>query len=81
MRLSSFQITRFQFARDRIIGDSQIRVDDASLAAVELFDDQGRSGLGFMQNLHRVLPALEELNRVFEKLMNRSSEIKTAIVP
>ena len=66
MRLSSFQITRFQFARDRIIGDSQIRVDDASLAAVELFDDEGRSGLGFMQNLHRVLPALEELNRVFE---------------
>ena len=65
MRLTSFQITRFQFARDRVIGDSQIRVDDASLAAVELFDDQGRSGLGFMQNLHRTLPALEEVNRVF----------------
>ncbi len=65
MRISSFEITRFQFARDRVIGDSQIRVDDASIAAVEVFDDQGRSGLGFMQNLHRTLPALEELNRVF----------------
>ena len=65
MRLSSFQITRFQFARDRAIGDSQIRVDEASIAAVELFDAQGRSGLGFMMNLHRTLPALEELNRVF----------------
>ena len=65
MRLSSFQITRFQFARDRVIGDSQIQVDEASIAAVELVDERGRSGLGFMQNLHRTLPAIEELNRVF----------------
>ncbi len=65
MRISSFEITRFQFARDRVIGDSQIRVDDASIAAVELFDNQGHSGLGFVQNLHRPLPSLEEINRVF----------------
>ena len=66
MRLSSFKITRFQFARDRVIGDSQIRVEDANPAAVELFDEQGRSGLGFMQSRHRTLPALDELNRVFQ---------------
>lgn len=67
MLVSSFKITRFQFARDRIIGDSQIRVDEASIAAVEVFDDQGRSGLGFMQNLHHTLPAIEELTRVFTR--------------
>ena len=65
MRISSFEITRFQFARDRVIGDSQIRVDDASVAALEVFDDQGRSGLGFMQNLHRPLPAIAEITRIF----------------
>ncbi len=65
MPLSSFEITRFQFARDRIIGDSQVRIDDASIAAVELFDDQGRSGLGFAQSLHRPLPELDEVIRIF----------------
>ena len=65
MRITSFEITRFQFARDRVIGDSQIRVDDASIAALEVFDSQGRSGLGFMQNLHRPLPAIEEIVRIF----------------
>ena len=28
MRLADFRITRFQFARDRVIGDSQVRADD-----------------------------------------------------
>ncbi len=65
MRISSFEITRFQFARDRVIGDSQIRIDDASIATLEVFDEQGRSGLGFTQNLHRPLPALEEITRIF----------------
>jgi L-alanine-DL-glutamate epimerase-like enolase superfamily enzyme len=65
LRIASYEITRFQFARDRVIGDSQIRVGEASVAALELFDDEGRSGLGFMQNLHRTLPALDEIRRVF----------------
>ncbi len=38
VRVSSFEIARFQFARDRVLGDSQIRVDHASFAAVEVFD-------------------------------------------
>ncbi len=82
MRISSFKITRFQFARDRVIGDSQIRVDDANPAAVELFDEQGRSGLGFMQSRHRTLPALDELNRVFQTEVwpHLEGQLPTALV-
>ena len=65
MRISSFRLTRYQFARDRVIGDSQIQLDEASIATLELLDEQGRSGLGFMQYLHGPLPALEEIDRIF----------------
>ncbi len=66
MRISSFIITRFQFARDRIIGDSQVRAEDANVAAIELFDEKGRSGLGFAQTLFVPLPSNAEITRVFE---------------
>lgn len=63
--ISSFRITRFQFARDRIIGDSQVRADSASIAAIELFDDHGNSGLGFCQALFTALPDEDEIARIF----------------
>ncbi len=66
MRISSFTITRFQFARDRVIGDSQVRAEQANVAAIELFDESGRSGLGFAQTLFMALPAVAEIVRVFE---------------
>lgn len=66
MRISSYQITRFQFARDRVIGDSQVRADEANIASLELVDEQGRCGLGFVQVLFNTIPALEEIIRVFE---------------
>jgi L-alanine-DL-glutamate epimerase-like enolase superfamily enzyme len=66
MRISSYQITRFQFARDRVIGDSQVRADEANIASLELVDEQGRSGLGFVQVLFSTIPRLEEIIRVFE---------------
>ena len=66
MQVSSFTITRFQFARDHVIGDSQVRADEANFAAIELFDDHGRSGLGFAQSLFAALPDLGEITRVFE---------------
>ena len=31
MRIAEFRITRFQFARDRIVGDSQVRIDTANI--------------------------------------------------
>ena len=66
MRISSYQITRFQFARDRVIGDSQVRADDANVAALELADDKGRVGLGFIQTLFHPLASQAEIARVFE---------------
>jgi L-alanine-DL-glutamate epimerase-like enolase superfamily enzyme len=65
MAIVDFRITRFQFARDRVIGDSQVRTDDVHLAALELIDGAGRVGLGFMQSLFAPLPDEAELTRIF----------------
>jgi L-alanine-DL-glutamate epimerase-like enolase superfamily enzyme len=65
-RMSSFELTRFQFARDRVIGDSQVRSDVVNVTGVELIDDDGNRGLGFMQVLFQDLPALAEIVRIFE---------------
>ena len=65
MRLVDFRVTRFQFARDRVIGDSQVRADDVHVAALELIDEKGLVGLGFIQSLFVPLPAETEIERVF----------------
>src|SRR5690349_2887986 len=66
MRIAEFRLTRFQFARDRVIGDSQVRADAANVAALELIDEKGRTGLGFIQTLFHPLPSQAEIARVFE---------------
>jgi L-alanine-DL-glutamate epimerase-like enolase superfamily enzyme len=66
MRISSYAITRFQFARDRVIGDSQVRADAVNIAALELIAADGQKGLGFLQTLFHPLPSQDELIRVFE---------------
>jgi L-alanine-DL-glutamate epimerase-like enolase superfamily enzyme len=65
MTISAFRITRFQFARDRVIGDSQVRADDANVAALELISDSGKVGLGFIQTLFTAIPSQAEIERVF----------------
>lgn len=65
MTLAEFRITRFQFARDRVIGDSQVRADDVNVAALELESASGATGLGFVQTLFTPLPDLAEIERVF----------------
>ena len=65
MAISSFRITRFQFARDRVIGDSQVRADDVNVAALELISDSGAVGLGFIQTLFTAIPPESEITRVF----------------
>ncbi|GAK72526.1 hypothetical protein RRU01S_26_00530 [Agrobacterium rubi TR3 = NBRC 13261] len=66
MTISHFRITRFQFARDRVIGDSQVRADDANVAALELVSETGEVGLGFIQTLFHPLPDQAEIEAVFE---------------
>lgn len=65
MRIVDFRITRFQFARDRVIGDSQVRADDAHVVALELIGEKGVSGLGFAQSLFVPMPAEAEIERIF----------------
>ena len=65
MTLTDFRITRFQFARDRVIGDSQVRADDANVAALELISSSGAVGLGFVQVLFSALPDQAEIARIF----------------
>src|SRR6185312_2566245 len=63
--LAGFHLTRYQFPRDRVIGDSQVRASEVHVAAVELIDRAGRSGLGFAQSLFTPLPQLLEIERLF----------------
>ncbi|TWB71941.1 L-alanine-DL-glutamate epimerase-like enolase superfamily enzyme [Nitrospirillum amazonense] len=66
MQIVDFRITRFQFARDRVIGDSQVRTDDVHVAALELVGSDGSTGLGFVQSLFFPLPEEAEIIRVFQ---------------
>jgi len=63
--IEGFRLTRMQFARDRVIGDSQVRADEAQVVAVEIIDDAGRVGLGFAQSLFVPFPSSEEIERFF----------------
>jgi len=76
-----FRVTRFEFARDRVIGDSQIRVDDVQAAAIELIDEQGEVGLGFINPVLGGLPAEDEIARLFslEAWPNLRSEFPAAL--
>lgn len=67
MRIAQFHITRFQYARDRVIGDSQVRIDTMNVAALELVADTGAVGLGFISTLMVPLPDLAEIERVFRQ--------------
>lgn len=67
MRIADFRLTRFQFARDRLIGDSQVKIADANYAALELIADDGAVGLGFLHALFHPLPALAEIERIFRE--------------
>lgn len=65
MRLTSYRLTRFQYLRDRVIGDCQVRADAVNCAALELITDDGKVGLGFFGTLFTPLPDLAEIERIF----------------
>ena len=64
-RISEFRVYRFQFPRDRVVGDSQVRTSEANLVALELQDEAGRVGLGVMQVLFQSTPAEADIARIF----------------
>lgn len=61
-----FTITRIQYPRARVIGDSQVRSDFHYKGFLELHNDNGQVGLGFFEALFTPLPDQAELQRVFE---------------
>ncbi len=63
--ITGFTITRFDFPRDRVIGDSQVRFDTCHVACLELHTDAGQSGLGFMHAMFAPHPDRAELERGF----------------
>ncbi|MEO7222523.1 MAG: mandelate racemase/muconate lactonizing enzyme family protein [Devosia sp.] len=65
MRIEAYKLTRFQYPRDRVVGDSQVRTEEVNVVGLELIDEQGRSGLGFMQALFVPMPPPDEIGRVF----------------
>ena len=54
--IKNIRIHCFDYPRDRIIGDSQISSDRVWIGALEIFDHDGISGLGFFQSLITPLP-------------------------
>ena len=65
--VAGFHISRCQFPRDRVIGDSQVRSAEVHVVALELIDGAGRIGLGFAQSLFNPLPELAEVERCFRE--------------
>lgn len=65
-KIVEYKITRFQFHRDRPIGDAKVYADQTYVAAIELIDQSGRVGLGFLQSLFTPLPSEQEISRIFE---------------
>lgn len=66
MRIEGFTLTRFQYARDRVIGDSQVHIAHAHYVTLELHAG-GHTGLGFAINLFHPLPSLAEIERIFRE--------------
>ena len=60
-----YEITRIQYPRNRIIGDSQVRSDYHYKGLLELFTENGAVGLGFFEALFFPLPNQTELKRAF----------------
>jgi len=64
-KIVGFEITRLQYPRARVIGDSQVRSDFHYKGILELFTDSGQTGLGFFESLFSQLPSQAELKRAF----------------
>src|SRR5258706_758201 len=72
--IEGYQLTRFAFPRDRVVGDSQVRFDKMYIGVLELTSARGHTGTGFFGTLFYPLPSLAELNRVVEE------EVKQAFI-
>ncbi|MEP4889362.1 MAG: enolase C-terminal domain-like protein [Aliiglaciecola sp.] len=65
-KIENIRIHCFDYARDRIIGDSQIASSRVWIGALEIFDGDGLSGLGFFQSLTAPLPNASFIRQLLE---------------
>ncbi|NBZ87178.1 mandelate racemase/muconate lactonizing enzyme family protein [Stagnihabitans tardus] len=63
--IKDFTLTRFQFRRDRVIGDAQVKFDTFNALALELSDGAGHTGLGFAHSMWDAMPSLAALTQTF----------------
>lgn len=64
-KINDWAITRFEFKRDRVIGDSQVGFDRFFGFALEIKDAEGHTGLGFGHSLWDAVPSLANLEATF----------------
>lgn len=64
-KIIDWAVTRFEFGRDRVIGDSQVGFDRFHGFALELTDQSGRTGLGFGHSLWDPIPSQASLTSQF----------------
>ncbi len=77
-RIADFRVTRLQFRRDRKVGDSQVGATQANIVALELIDESGRVGLGFVQVLFQPLLPEAQLEWAFRQEAFPALEGRTA---
>lgn len=75
--LQHVRIHCFDYPRDRVIGDSQISSSQVWIGALEVFDSEGTSGLGFFQSLTAPLPDASFVKNLFEQLCWPSMKNRT----
>jgi L-alanine-DL-glutamate epimerase-like enolase superfamily enzyme len=64
--ITGFGVRRFEFMRDRVIGDSQVRIDRVNYGVLTLHDSDGRSGTGLFSSLFSPLPGEAAMTRMVE---------------
>ncbi|MGJ8679348.1 mandelate racemase/muconate lactonizing enzyme family protein [Paraglaciecola sp.] len=64
--IKNIRIHCFDYPRDRVIGDSQITSTNVWIGALQIFDTNGLSGLGFFQSLTAPLPSANVIKSILE---------------
>ncbi|MEQ8673591.1 MAG: mandelate racemase/muconate lactonizing enzyme family protein [Aggregatilineales bacterium] len=64
--ITDYSVTRFAFPRERVIGDSQVRIDMFYTAVLELHTNTGCIGTGFMFSLFHSIPNQKTITTIID---------------
>ena len=65
--IESYRITLFEYPRDRVIGDSQVRSENLYMGFLELTNSSGQVGTGFFFRLFHPFPQYKQIIDLFEQ--------------